>query len=662
LLSDLLILTAALWAASFIITLVERSGVLARIGLVLGCCSAVVLSIGGLNFGIPAFSLPIYLADTPVTFQLDVPALWLLFFGSVPALLATLLGTSSHSSRAKRYWMAGTALALLGALGVFGFQDAMSLLVAWEVMSFGGAVMILGERVESRGSRPALFMLALLEVGAVGLVLALLLLGSQANTFAFAGFGGMTSSATSFFAGLLLLIGFGAKLGLLPFYEWFPAAYGSGSGATGTIFSGVVLNAAFFGLQRGAAAWLPKTGGWSTSIAIVYILVGVLSAILAIFYAFQEEDWRRLLSFSSAENACIGIATLGVSLLLTANSHPVLAALAWNVALLHLAGHSLAKGALFLTADGVFHANGEYAIRQRGLLRRTSAVLGIGAVFAAMSLAALPPQAGFVSEWYIFQTLFRGTQATTLVSRLTLALAAAGLALTAAVALATFVKLFGIGLLGDGHEGRAPVSPIRNGAVFTLGLCVLGLAVGMPWWLNCLSTANLSLFGADAAASMRDGLLLIPLSNKFAFISPTKLVVAMPALTLIPVALILAGRVNRTLRRAPIWYGGRREASSGIATTSLAFSNALRTFYGFIYGPTHDVRREYDQAPYFVKRLVFNQELAPIFGPYLFSPLVRIVRSLATAIRPLQSGYLNFYNALIGILLVLILALSLLIQ
>lgn len=657
---DLLILTAALWAASFALALVERSGIPARIGLVLGCCSAVVFAVGGLNVGIPAFSLPIRLADIPVSFKLDASALWLLLFGIAPALLATLLGTSNRSPRARCYWLAGTALALLGALGVFGFQDALSLLIAWEVMSFGGAVMILGEHLNPRASSPVLFMLALLEVGAVALMLALLLLGSQANTFAFAGFGGMPSSPSSFFAGLLLLVGFGAKLGLLPFYEWFPAAYGSGSGATGVIFSGVVLNAAFFGLERGVSAWLPKTGTWSTSIAIVFILVGVLSAILAIFYAFQEEDWRRLLSFSSAENACVAIATLGISLLLSANSHPLLAALAWNVALLHLAGHSLAKGALFLAADGVFQTNGAYLIRQTGLLRRTSPLFGIGAIFAAMSLAALPPQAGFVSEWYIFQTLFQGTQVTTLVSRLTLALAAAGLALTAAVALATFVKLFGIGLLGDGHDAPTPISRFRGSAIFFLGLCVLGLAVGMPWWLNSLGVADLSLFGANASASMRDGLLLVPLSNKFAFISPTKLVIAIPLLATIPVALILFGRIAGAPRRVPIWYGGRREIPNEIATTSLAFSNALRTFYGFIYGPTHDVTREYNHAPYFVKRLVFNQEVAPVFGPYLFSPLVRIVRFLATRVRVLQSGYLNFYNALIGILLVFILAVALL--
>lgn len=659
-LTSLLILTALLWLASFSLALLERTGLLARIGLVAGCVAAIILALAGLNFGMPVLRLPIHLADIPVSYKLDASALWLLLFGAIAALPAALLGTANRTRRNKRYWMAGTALAFLGALGVFGFQDPLSFLIAWEVMSLAGAVMILSEHLHPRSSRPTLFMLALLEVGAVALILAFLLLGSQANTFSFAGFGGMPSSSASFFAGLLLLIGFGAKLGLLPFFEWFPNAYGSGSGATGAIFSGIVLNAAFFGLQRGASGWLPKVGSWPTGLAIVFILVGILSAILTIFYAFQQEDWRRLLSFSSAENASVAVATLGVSLLLSANSRPLLAALAWNVTFLHLAGHSLAKGALFLTADGVFTVNGDYLICQKGLLRRSPLAYGVGAILAAMSLAALPPQAGFVSEWYIFQTLFVGTQATTLISRLTLALAAAGSALTAAVALATFVKLFGIGLLGDGHNDPAPISRSRSGAVFILGLCVLGLAVGMPWWIHTLGIADVSLFGANAAAQMRDQLLLVPLTNKFAFISPTKLVIALPLLAIIPIAFVLLGRRVAAPRRAPIWYGGRREIATEIATTSLTFSNALRTFYSFIYSPTHDVTREYHQAPYFVKRLIFNQEVAPFFGPYLFSPIVRTVRFLARGARMLQSGYLNFYNALIGALLILILALALL--
>jgi NADH:ubiquinone oxidoreductase subunit 5 (subunit L)/multisubunit Na+/H+ antiporter MnhA subunit len=451
------------------------------------------------------------------------------------------------------------------------------------------------------------------------------------------------------------LFGFGAKLGILPFYEWFPAAYGSGSGATGVIFSGVVLNAAFYSLARGALQWLPHAGAWAISVAIIMIFAGVLTAILAIFNAFQEEDWRRMLSLSSAENAGVAVAVLGTSLLFAASGMPGPAALAWIVCLLHLAAHSLAKGTLFLTADGVYSVNDSYLIRQTGLLRNAPVIFGVGALFATMSLAALPPQSGFVSEWYVFQTLFQGLQVNLIAAKLTIALAAAGLALVVAVALATFAKLFGIGLLGDGQRQPTPLPLTRYSSVFFLGLCVLGLAVGMPWWVQALGQASHSIFGLNAAALMKNGWVLVPLNGKFAFISPTKLIIAGPLLAMIPIAFFLLSRHAFHFRRVPVWSGGRREDARQIATTSLAFSNALRTFYGFIYGPTHNLEREYDHGPYFVKRLIFNQEVAPIFGPYLFTPLTRLVRAAADKVSILQSGYLNFYNALIGVLLVLIL-------
>ena len=126
-----------------------------------------------------------------------------------------------------------------------------------------------------------------------------------------------------------------------------------------------------------------------------------------------------------------------------------------------------------------------------------------------------------VSEWYVFQALFQGMQVKAITARLTITLAAAGLALVVAVALATFAKLFGIGLLGDGRNQSTYISPARSGSVFVLGLCVLGLAVGMPWWIPELREAGRSFFLIDAASTMTDGWLLVPLSNKFAFISPT---------------------------------------------------------------------------------------------------------------------------------------------
>jgi hydrogenase-4 component B len=63
--------------------------------------------------------------------------------------------------------------------------------------------------------------------------------------------------------------------------------------------------------------------------------------------------------------------------------------------------------------------------------------------------------------------------------------------------------------------------------------------------------------------------------------------------------------------------------------------------------------------PYFTRRLVFTHDFAPIFGPYLFAPLERLVTALAGALRIIQSGQLNFYLALIGALLLGILIIAL---
>ena len=90
---------------------------------------------------------------------------------------------------------------------------------------------------------------------------------------------------------------------------------------------------------------------------------------------------------------------------------------------------------------------------------------------------------------------------------------------------------------------------------------------------------------------MRDGWLLVPLTSKFAFISPSKLIIAMPLLAILPIALLLLTN-RRRIRAAPVWYGGASEAPPRAATTALTFSNALRTFYSFIYRPTVETERE----------------------------------------------------------------------
>ncbi|MFZ0500781.1 MAG: proton-conducting transporter membrane subunit [Steroidobacteraceae bacterium] len=654
-----LVIAFWLWVAGLVLAL-GRAARLARVLIAIGAADGIWGTVIALPRGGSVITFPIQLADQVVRLRYAPEALWLLGFGLLPAGLAVALATPIRKARPA--WLAGAALSLIGALGVFGLQDAYSFLVAWELMSIGGAVLILSERTSAQAGRSTLYMLALLEAGVVGILLALLLLAqSSGGSVGFDGYtvgGQALSSGGRIAVGLLALFGFGAKLGLLPFYEWFPGAYANGSGASGAIMSGVVLNAAFFGLSRALIDWLAPGSGLF-GLGIMVTAIGVLTSILAALYAFQQDDWRRLLAFSSAENAAIAVTGLGASLLFRADGLNALAGLAWTVAVLHLSGHALAKGGMFLCADGVFAAGSSYRLAQRGWLRTTRLVFGIGALFAAMSLAAMPPQIGFVTEWFTFQTVFQGFHLTTIGGRVTLALAGAGLALTAAVAFATFIKAFGIGLLGDGQKRETPpVGPGYDAAALILGVATLAAAVGMPVWLHGLQQASLAQFGIDAPKAMTSGWILVPLTDTFAFISPSLLVIVMPLLAIIPLLLLINGR-RYPLRRARVWYGGMREDPQRSATTSLTFSNAMRTFYSFIYRPTLDTAREHRATAYFIHRLEVEHDVADVFGPLLFTPLRRAVWRLAGWLRALQSGDLNFYLGLIGSLLVLILALTL---
>ena len=655
--NQLLLAAALLWVLAAIAGL---AGVvfLGRAALVTGSVLGIIAAIMALPQATQDITTPLQFAGEIVRFQIEPQALWLMGFGLVPAAFACLLPSPNRSGQ--RGWLFGAAISLLGALGVFGLQNGAALLIAWEAMSLGGAVMILADNLGTARGRTVLFMLALLEVGAVALVLAVALLGTQTSGLGFDRFtaGAALSQPMQIGIGVLFLVGFGAKLGLLPFYEWFPGAYGSGSGASGAIMSGVVLNAAFFALSRALLNWLPPApDGSFPLLSAIVIVVATFSAILTILYAFQQDDWRRLLSFSSAENAGIAVMALGAAMLFRSYHLIDLAGLAWTVSLLHLAGHALAKGALLLAADGLYRIKGSYRIAYAGI--GNHAFFGIGALLAGMSLAAMPPTAGFVSEWFVFQTVFQGFHLPTLGGRLILALTGAGLALTAAVAFASFVKIIGLGVLSRDTSTQPPrLSHIYAFSVGLLGVAVLALGVGMPVWLSALNPAAISQFGVAVPSQMHDGALLVPLTAKFAFISPSLLIVVMPLLSALPIGLILLNR-RYPVRRTPVWYGGLSPDAAQASTTALSFSNAMRTFYSFVYRPTADTERDADAGGYFVKKLVFEHDVAPIFGPLLFQPAIRVVGYAASKLRALQSGHLNFYLSLIGLLLVLILGLTL---
>ncbi|MGH7009265.1 MAG: hypothetical protein ACREEX_00370, partial [Caulobacteraceae bacterium] len=170
--------------AGAVLALVARPAWVARIALTFGCLVAIVAAILSLPSGTAATRLLMGVAGAGTWFTIDPSAAWLLLFGLLAAIPAVWLGSPSK----KAGWSFGAAAALIGALGVFGVQDGVGFLVAWELMSLGGALMILSERLASETGRPVLFMLALLEVGSVALMLAFLVWAGAGHSFAFSDF------------------------------------------------------------------------------------------------------------------------------------------------------------------------------------------------------------------------------------------------------------------------------------------------------------------------------------------------------------------------------------------------------------------------------------------------------------------------------------------
>ncbi len=160
----------------------------------LGCTVGIIAALLALPDATGAVVLPTMLAGERVHFQVSPEALWLFGFGLAPAALACALATPSPHGKAG--WLFGAAVSLIGALGVFGVREGAGFLIAWEIMGFGGAVMILSEKLAPQAGRPVLFMLGLLEIGAVALVVAVLLLAVPTHSFGFETFGAAAGSLT----------------------------------------------------------------------------------------------------------------------------------------------------------------------------------------------------------------------------------------------------------------------------------------------------------------------------------------------------------------------------------------------------------------------------------------------------------------------------------
>jgi hydrogenase-4 component F len=255
----------------------------------------------------------------------------------------------------------------------------------------------------------------------------------------------------------LLVLGYGTKAGLVPMHSWLPDAHSQAP--VSALMSGVLLTVAFYALLRFRVIAAASLGPAYPRALLA--TAGLASLAVAASLLLAQRDYKRMLAYHSVEH--MGLIALGAA----AGSPLAIAAV-----LLHILGHGLAKGVLFLASGEILLAEGTSDIAEVPALLSRRPVLGGIFGFGLVALLGLPPFSLFVSEL----NMVRAEVAT-------------GLGWAAAIALACMAVIFAAVLthgrqllLGGASPGTRPQATPRIVTVpLTAGLaaCVL---LGVSAW------------------------------------------------------------------------------------------------------------------------------------------------------------------------------------
>jgi len=233
------------------------------------------------------------------------------------------------------------------------------------------------------------------EIGGTAILLAIAMLYARASTLnmavvsqVMAGFG---RTPLFWFIVGAFLVGFAVKMAMVPFHAWLPDAHPSAPAPVSALLSGVFIKVLgvyamsrvmfnVFGLSRANAP------------AFFNLLLGfgVVSIVAGGLLAYVQKDYKRLLAYSSVSQ--IGYILIGLGI----GNY-------WGIvgALFHILAHALGKGLLFLTAGSVEHATGTRDLDKLSGLEKSMPVTAWSYLLGSLSLAGVPPFAGFFSKFFI---------------------------------------------------------------------------------------------------------------------------------------------------------------------------------------------------------------------------------------------------------------------
>ena len=193
---------------------------------------------------------------------------------------------------------------------------------------------------------------------------------------------------------LLLFIGATGKSAQIPLYVWLPDAMEGPTPVSALIHAATMVTAGVYMVGRNAVLF-----AHAPMVAIIVMIVGALTALMAATIGLVQYDIKRVLAYSTVSQLGYMFLAMGVGAYATAHGWPHIGLAAFAAGAFHLMTHAFFKALLFLGSGSVIHAmGGEQDMRRMGGLKRYLPVTYITMMIGTLAIAGIPPLAGFFSK------------------------------------------------------------------------------------------------------------------------------------------------------------------------------------------------------------------------------------------------------------------------
>lgn len=542
-----------------------------------------------------------------------------------------------------------------------------TLLLCWELMALTSLLLVIAEhRRRPEVAQAGRWYAVMTQLGMVAILVGLLVFAAHAPDGSFEALRLAAPGLSPAVAGLVFVatgIGFGSKAGIVPLHAWLPRAHPEAPSNVSALMSAAMVNLGIYGIVRVGFDLLGgATDGAATWWWLLVLTLGAVSAIYGILQAAIGTNLKRLLGYSTTENMGLVLIGVGAAGMFATAGDLGLAGLAMAAALLHLVNHAAFKTLLFQSAGSVLAATGRRDLDDLGGLRAgmpgTTAAFGLGALAAS----ALPPGAAFVSEWLLLQALIHGLPAAGVSAAIVMPLAVAAIALTAGLAVATFVKAFGIGFLA---RPRSPEAADATESPASM-LAGMGIAAAACVGLALLPTLVLPTIGAVAGSTVgvadpiRIHGMTIELVGVAGALSPLMLTIALLVGLVAAMAGVRALATRRAARAARLWDCGAGPLSPRMEYTATSFAEPLQRVFDDVIRAEQDVDvTHHRESSYLVETIEYRRRVPDRIERRLYEPVLAVLAGWGRAGRRLAPGsvhrYLGYgFYSLCGLLILLV--------